>query len=160
MLHLFIDIFPQDGWPEEQKEAETLFRKMKRYRYLIQCGRAKLGKGVSWKRILAKTPMVLWMRIVGYERIIKKMNRIATAHDYDGSCYVGAVTYGIYGVGERCLRKDVVRFVKVPFEGREYWAPGCWETYLTQIFGDYMQLPPEEKRIDHKMAVWKLDLTQ
>ena len=160
MLHLFIDIFPQDGWPEDRSEAEKLSRKMKWYRYLIQCGRAKFGKGISWKRTLAKTPMVLLMRIVGYERVIGKMNRIAITYNYDSSRYVGAVTYGIYGVGERCLREDVVKFVKVPFEGREYMAPGCWDTYLTQIFGDYMQLPPKEKRVDHKMEVWRLDLTQ
>lgn len=156
MLHLFIDIFPQDGWPENQSDAVRLSRKMKWYRYLIQCGRSKIGKGTSWKRTLAKTPMVLLMRIVGYKRIIDKMNRIAGTYDYDHSRYVGAVTYGLYGVGERCLREDVVAFTKVVFEGHEYVAPGCWDQYLTQIYGNYRELPPEEKRIDHKMEVWRL----
>jgi lipopolysaccharide cholinephosphotransferase len=47
-----------------------------------------------------------------------------------------------------------VEFVKVDFEGRQYNAPGCYEQYLTQIYGDYKTLPPPEKRIDHRMQVW------
>lgn len=154
VLNLFIDIFPQDGWPEDEEEALRLSRRMDRYRYLVLCGRARIGKGVSWKRTLAKTPPVLLMRLYGYKRVIRRMERIARAYDYDSSRYVGAVTYGIYGVGERCPHDEVVDFAGVCFEGKEYPAPGCWDRYLTQIFGDYMELPPAEKRIDHKMRVW------
>lgn len=153
-LHLFLDIFPQDGWPEDDREAEKLAAEMKKDRYFIQCARARLGKGISWKRILAKTPVVLLMRLLGYERIIDRMTAVAKSRDYDSSRYVGAVTYGIYGPGERCLREEVVDFNTVEFEGRTLQAPGCYDKYLTQIFGDYMTLPPEEKRITHDMKVW------
>jgi lipopolysaccharide cholinephosphotransferase len=153
-LHLFIDIFPQDGWPAEDDEARRLFASMKKMRYFIQCARSKIGKGTSAARILAKTPMVLSMRLVGYRRIIDRMNRIAKRYDYDTSRYVGAITYGIYGTGERCLHDEVVDFTTVSFEDRRYQAPGCYDLYLRQIFGDYMTLPPEEKRVDHKMQVW------
>ena len=154
MLHLFLDIFPQDGWPEDGREAQRLAKDMKKKRYMIQNARAKIGKGTSFLRILAKTPAVLWMRIIGYQRVIDKMNRIAKRYDYDTSKYVGAITYGIYGPGERCLHDEVVQFTEVTFEGKKYMAPGCYDKYLQQIFGDYMTLPPEEKRVDHKMKVW------
>ena len=49
---------------------------------------------------------------------------------------------------------EVVQFTEVIFEGKKYVAPGCYDKYLRQIFGDYMVLPPEEKRVDHKMKVW------
>lgn len=32
------------------------------------------------------------------------------------------------------------------FEGRYYFAPEKYTDYLTRLYGDYMQLPPEEKR--------------
>lgn len=154
VLHLFLDIFPQDGWPESDEEAVKLARQMKHKRYMIQNARARIGKGTSVGHIIAKTPVVLLMRCIGYQRVIDQMNRIATRYDYDHSKYVGAITYGIYGPGERCLHDEVVAFTNVTFEGKQYCAPGCYDTYLRQIFGDYMQLPPEEKRIDHKMMVW------
>ena len=103
---------------------------------------------------IAKTPMVLAMRIIGYQRIIDQMNHVAKTYPYDSAKYVGAITYGVYGTGERCLHDDVVNFEEVPFEDRMYQAPGGYDKYLTQIYGDYMSLPPEEKRIDHKMKVW------
>lgn len=155
-LHLFLDIFPQDGWPEDENEAKRLAADMKRKRYLIQCARSRLGRGVSLKRLIAKTPVVLFMRIVGYQRIINRMTKTAKSRDYDSSRYVGAVTYGIYGPGERCIRDEVVDFTTVEFEGKRYQAPGCYDKYLTQIYGDYMTLPPEEKRKNHNMKVWKI----
>ena len=153
-LHLFIDIFPQDGWPEDDAEAVRLAQDMKKKRYLIQNARAKLGKGTSFVHTLAKTPFVLAMRVIGYQKIIDQMERVAKSYPYDTSKYVGAITYGVYGPGERCLHDEVVQFENVEFEGKRYQAPGRYDKYLTQIYGDYMTLPPEEKRIDHKMKVW------
>ena len=98
--------------------------------------------------------MVLLMRLVGYQRVIRRMNKIARTFAYDNSRYVGAITYGIYGPGERCLREEVMDFTKVEFEGKEYWAPGCYDSYLTRIYGDYMTLPPEHKRKTHNMTVY------
>ena len=45
-------------------------------------------------------------------------------------------------------------FTEVEFEGRSLCAPGCYDKYLKQIYGDYMTLPPEEKRKDHRLRVW------
>ena len=154
MLHLFIDIFPQDGWPEDDGAARRLVRRMNRGRYLIQCGRARIGKGASLLRTLVKTPPVLFMRLYGYRRVIRRMDQKAKALDYDSCRYVGAVTYGIYGIGERCLRSEVTDFAEVSFEGKRYAAPGCYDRYLTQIFGDYRKLPPEDQQKSHGMRVW------
>lgn len=155
--HLFIDIIPQDGWPSDDRKARLLFYRMKMLRYLVQCSRSRLGHGTSVKRMLIKSPAVIVMRMAGYPNLIRRMNQIAKKYDYDNSDYVGAVTYGIYGPGERCLRAQTVQFEKVEFEGKEYNAPGCWRDYLTQLYGDYMKLPSVEKRIDHRMQVWIVD---
>ena len=154
ILNFFIDIFPQDGWPEDDREAEKLAGQMKRLRYLALNGRARLGKGTSPLRMLAKMPVILLMKVVGSWRIVDKIDRIARKYDYDTSRYVGAITYGIYGSGERCLRTDVLPLTKVTFEGKQYYAPRRWDVYLGQIYGDFWKLPPKEKQIDHRMKVW------
>jgi lipopolysaccharide cholinephosphotransferase len=38
----------------------------------------------------------------------------------------------------------------VVFENKQYNAPRDWDTWLTQIYGNYMELPPIEKRKTHK----------
>ena len=37
--------------------------------------------------------------------------------------------------------------VELPFEDTKLMAPGNWHQVLTQIYGDYMELPPVEKRV-------------
>lgn len=44
--------------------------------------------------------------------------------------------------------------VEFDFEGRKYSAPSCWHEYLTNIYHDYMQLPPIEKRRTHMVTAW------
>lgn len=47
-------------------------------------------------------------------------------------------------------------FVKVQFEGKEYNAPVGYDKWLSLFYKDYMQLPPEEKRIStHKFVAFK-----
>ncbi|MDU0984202.1 MAG: 2-C-methyl-D-erythritol 4-phosphate cytidylyltransferase, partial [Enterococcus faecalis] len=40
-----------------------------------------------------------------------------------------------------------------PFEDTKMPIPVGYKRYLTQVFGDYMQLPPEEDRQPHHEAL-------
>lgn len=154
ILRLVLDIFPQDGWPEGEKEAEKIIKKAGFLRFLNKEARAKIGSGKTAARAILKIPAILFARGIGSVRILKKLDDYAQKYQYDSSRYVGAITYGIYGIGERCLREEVVDFTQVEFEGRKFFAPGCWDSYLSGIYGDYMSLPPEEKRVSHGLKVW------
>ena len=37
--------------------------------------------------------------------------------------------------------------VEMPFEDTRFYAPAGWDELLTQLYGDYMKLPPKEKQI-------------
>ena len=50
------------------------------------------------------------------------------------------------------LEKNTV----LQFEGMEVQAPACYQKYLEHVYGDYMELPPPEKRIPHHF-ICKLD---
>ena len=158
MLNLFIDIIPQDGWPENLHEAENLVKKMDHLRFMNQVSRAKLGHGKTLLRTIAKIPYGLYVKTIGNKRILEKIREESLKYDYDTSEYVGCVSYGIYGVGERCLRQEVVEFQLIEFETGKYNAPGCWDSYLRGIYGDkYMELPPENKRKTHDMKAYCSD---
>lgn len=36
--------------------------------------------------------------------------------------------------------------VEIEFEGHKFYAPKCWKEHLTEVYGDYMQIPPEGAR--------------
>lgn len=46
--------------------------------------------------------------------------------------------------------------VLVEFEKKMYPAPHDYDSILKHIYGDYMQLPPEDKRVTHRPDVWKM----
>ena len=49
--------------------------------------------------------------------------------------------------------------VKIEFEGKLYNAPHEYEYILKHIYGDYMKLPPVEKRgVDHNPEVWEINI--
>jgi lipopolysaccharide cholinephosphotransferase len=61
---------------------------------------------------------------------------------------------GIYGYQKETYLIDIFfPLTKLEFEGKEYSAPGKWDVYLKQHYGDYMQLPPVEKREIHGFDV-------
>lgn len=58
----------------------------------------------------------------------------------------------IYGIAlpERSMDLNyVLPLKKIRFEDTEFWGPGNPEGLLESFYGNYMQLPPEEKRIPH-----------
>lgn len=54
-----------------------------------------------------------------------------------------------YSYKERYKKSWFSSTVMVEFEGRLMPAPVGYHELLTHIYGDYMQLPPEDKRGEH-----------
>ena len=82
------------------------------------------------------------------------IDRISKIRRYEKGRYIGGINWG-YGPHERMERADLESAVKVEFEGKLYNAPVGYEKYLHNLYGDYMQLPPEEKRRSHGLLVWE-----
>ena len=56
---------------------------------------------------------------------------------------------GLYQEREIYKKEWLAEIVKLPFEDMEVDAPVGYHEILTQVYGDYMQLPPVEKRVSH-----------
>lgn len=53
------------------------------------------------------------------------------------------------GYGITHLNETVFPLTTISFEGETFKAPANPDAYLTDIYGDYMQVPPEDKRAIH-----------
>ena len=62
---------------------------------------------------------------------------------------VGCISNGYYGSREIMSRHVYDDRIRVEFEGNSFWAPSGYDTYLKSLYGDYMKLPPEDKRVPH-----------
>lgn len=46
---------------------------------------------------------------------------------------------------------------EIQFEGKKFFAPNDYDAYLKNLYGDYMQIPPEDKRETHLAEITFLD---
>ena len=78
-----------------------------------------------------------------YIRVAKWNEDYFGRHKYD--CYINL--YSVYSMRKEMLKKEwVERTSIVSFEDEEYLTVGDTDAYLRHLYGDYMKLPPEEKR--------------
>lgn len=152
-LNLWIDVFPIDGMPEDLKLLKKQFKKRDRYMTLLLMSQAKLGEGTSFSHKVAKIVMRPFLSLIGSQRIGNAMDNYCKHIDFNSSKYVGGLLWG-YGIGERQMRKDWIIPVPVTFNNRQFMAPSCWKEYLTGLYGNYMELPPVEKRPTHHLDAW------
>ena len=61
------------------------------------------------------------------------------------------------GVQERISSSIFKERIRLEFEGKYFYVPQGYDSWLKNIYGDYMQLPPEDKRVTHHdfKAYWK-----
>ncbi len=148
---VYIDVFPIDGAPADEKERKKHFRRYKTWRHLLFLrGRDpfKHGRGPrSW------FPWLLH-KIFSMEKLQAKVRSLMTKYDYDSSDYVADYDDGIRGV----IRKDVLGTPQeYEFMGRRFMGVEHFDTYLSNKYGNYMQLPPKEKQIQHHFFRLLLD---
>ena len=87
------------------------------------------------------------------KKLMMKYDKIETTNV---ACYIGE-----YQTRNEYLKKDVFLPVKKQeFEGEMFNAINKPEVYLGQIYGDYMKLPPKEKRVAHGVLEISLDTTK
>lgn len=152
--HLWIDIFPMDGLPADEKETEIIYKKVRRARRILKFLKAKPGTGASKVKALVKPVLKPLVSLVwSKEKLVKLIDEIAKTYDFESSDYVGGIVYG-YGPQEKMIRNDYVPPAYMQFEDMTAIAPGCYDAYLRALYDDYMELPPEDKRQVHFMKIY------
>ena len=145
---VFIDIFAIDGFPKQKELIFDFFKKERLYLRLIKI------KNKSIKKIPFKS---LFSSLLPPMKILKnKMSCLYSTYDFEKSP-LASVLMGEYGIAE--VMKDVVykEYTRLDFEGVSLSCIKHYDTYLTQHYGHYMELPPEDKRkTTHNIEVyWK-----
>lgn len=153
--YLWIDVIPIDGLPEDLGQTRQIYKKAERYRRIAELVNADEDQGKTALRQRAKQAFKAFDSKGRISESCKdRLNRLARAIPYGSTDYVGAITWGLYGAGERMTLAGYERKVEVQFEGHSLPALSCWDEYLRGIYGNYMMLPPEEKRIHHEIVAW------
>ena len=91
-------------------------------------------------------------------KLIKFINENAKKYEFNNSCFIGAIVDCAHGGScERFLKEKYLPRLKFSFEGKRFYGPLCFDEYLTNLYGNYMDMPPKNKRVSHHdfKAFWK-----
>lgn len=146
---IFIDIFPIERLPTGKFATRLHYtniiflRKMQRSSGLEHM----MGKNILAHifHVLSRIPA----KAVGYKNWSRVVQNTAKKYNFDDMEYIGVMTAPVHTVEEKVLKKDYMEPVDVLFEGSYYHAPGNYDTYLHQLYGDYMKMPSIEKQQSH-----------
>lgn len=145
---LFLDIFPIDGLPKSPRVCELFFKKIRAHDILLKCARRTgfyEGERLQW----LKRPLMALTSLRSVEKYAIGLDRAARRRSFERARYAGVCVVTHYGSRERMPAEVFRGSVDVMFEGETYPAPIGYRTYLSGLYGDYMQLPPEEKRVSN-----------
>lgn len=155
---IFIDVFPFDYYPESFIE-KTVFETRKfllRYRirsslYIPADKKITLGNCIrNLVKIISK------IRYPSLDRALRLQTELY------GSIKQGRryINNGSPWGKRECVPKEWMNETTVlEFEGIKVKAPRLYKEYLKSVYGDYMELPPEDKRIPHHY-ISALDFTR
>ena len=146
-----IDIFPLDGAPEGK-----LRRKIQKFWALIYALFCSQVVPEKHGGLMATGSKVL-LGIFSSRKIRYHIWRFAekrmTKYSFGSTPYVTELCVGPRYMGNIYRLEDFKSAIFVPFEDTKMPIPVGYKRYLTQVFGDYMQLPPEEDRQPHHEAL-------
>lgn len=144
---IYIDIFPLDGVGNTMEEALANYPPLKRAFLLdtmISCDFLK-------RRSFAKNAAVLVGRIISplfirRRKLMAKIDRLCRRCDFDESKIVSNLVGGSLEKGFipiECFGTPTL----IDFESIKVYGLQDPNAYLSSVYGDYMKLPSEEKRI-------------
>lgn len=157
--NVWVDIFPLDVMPENKvrffiRKYHLLYRRMM---YMFSCfdDMASIDRP---DRPFIERILIRFAKIIHPDRYldtsvqIEKYNQALMSLPYDKGNQIisfhGAYKFrslmdkSVYGTPDKLL-----------FEGDFYSVPEQYEKYLSTLYGDFMQLPPENKRNQHKLEL-------
>ena len=149
-MGLWVDVFPLDGVRNNWIRNKCLY-------FLHRCRVASVYANLPQSNPLLRPIIyVFWKvcRLIGWKFFLEKQLVRSIEYKYTETGYVGFKTSGM----KKAEILPVEWFsdsVPVEFEGQYFPAPKEYGKYLEALYGDYMTLPPIEKRIPHKTLAYK-----
>ena len=157
-IGVYIDVFPLDYLPGDIKKVRTLNRRINIYRKILLLKSVKNNSKRSMLKnavlflggILCKPIPVSW--------VLSRIKTLSTTYnDEENPEIISVISVLNYGMRELLKADDFRETTQLLFEGKYYPAPVGYDSVLSALYGDYMTLPPEEKKVSHHAykAYWK-----
>lgn len=147
-----IDIFPMDVLPGDRGTREAFQIDARKQAIAVEStGFPQYAFGPTWLvffgKLILRFPIYLRNRGEWFD-VSKKQDKFVQKYNQTAHPNLGFVA-SYYGVKEFFPRVAFENYEDVMFEGRTYRKIKDHGAYLSALYGNYMELPPESQRINH-----------
>ncbi|MBO5371390.1 MAG: LicD family protein [Lachnospiraceae bacterium] len=160
-LGVYIDIFPVNGLPDTHDEQIKYTREL--HQDIVDL-RDSLDNYYSADKIWKYLPKII-LRYPRHRKALKKGSpeeqrkavvKKASEYPFETSKYAGFVL-SAYAEKEILPVEVFKETMDIEFEGHMVRCIKNYDIWLKSLFGNYMELPPEKKRVSHHpyIAYWK-----
>ena len=149
-----IDIFPVDFVPSNKIIFELLYQFLSFFKRLMGVYGSKKNTGVTEITRFLRNMFRPVVSLIGGYRLARVVQTIELTSNRLCNKSVAALS-GINGRKEKWEYEDYLPKMKLKFEGLYFNCPLNYDIYLKNLYGDYMKLPPENKRVTHGISILK-----
>lgn len=152
---LWIDLFPLDGLPRNrvlQAIHKVRLLRLKLLYHFASFDKVNLMRPNRplYQRIIIKAYMICPFKIKkSYKQILDKIDKLLKKAPLDKSDYYMEFMGSSIPFRETCTKEQYGEGKLYDFEDIKLVGPVDAEFYLSHVYGDYMALPPKEKRNYH-----------
>lgn len=152
-----LDILPLDGYaPTKWKRS---WQCINAYIYSLFCAQLPPEKHGGIMSLGSKVLLGVFCGKKIRYRIWSRAKKKMTKYPISDSEYITELCSGPYYMKKKYRAEWFEGSIQVPFEDTKMPIPVGSDGYLTEAFGDYMQLPPADKQKPHHDSLF-LDLNQ
>ena len=148
---IYVDVFPVDAVPANPVARYWHFAQygfLRQALYWIHRDPYRHGHGPSsWVPLLTR-------KLTTMTSLQKKIRQLLTKYDYETCTLVADYTDGLKGV----MPKEVEGvYAPYTFEGKKFMGVKNYQHYLTQMYGDYMNIPKGNHQKQHNFHILDLE---
>lgn len=159
-LGIFIDIFPIDSLPTQSVEREKFVKEVNQLqRDATMADFHSYAGSDTYLKKLIKTFLYFpkfyrLSREQAMKKRLEELNLKMQQYNDADTKYVGFVCSRYALTKEKFPREIFEEYSYYEFEGRKYQGIKDADVYLKQLYGDYMQMPPKNKQVNHDFYRW------
>lgn len=157
---VYVDIFPFDEVPDNDEENKKHFKKAQKLLKLFvlrqspdMSKKAKTGKE-KIKAVIRKFAHV-FIQIIPHDYLIFKIDDHIQKYNGTEQKAFACMNFPVWKT-EYIQKKDLYPLLKHKFGNIDVMIPNNYDIYLSTHYGEYMKLPPVNKRFGHKPFEVKL----
>lgn len=153
---IWMDIFPVDNVPKVPSESVRMHKKIRFLKNVIIASTTDFSTSHKNWKLLAKMLYSIYGNILGKKNVTYKLIELATKYQQKDTTKMSAAIWQS-STGGDLDTVDVRNRQKLLFEDKEFYVPNHYDKYLTSIYGDYMKLPPENRRATHYLKAFYIE---